>query len=75
MTHAANHKLHEKLAAAAGNAGGSTMKVRFQADADLNEIIVEALLRREPSIDFCTATAAYMTRMCLLSPRIRGDCW
>ena len=34
------------------------MKVRFQADADLNEIIVTALLRREPSIDFQTATAA-----------------
>ena len=34
------------------------MKVRFQADADLNEIIVKALLRREPGIDFQTATAA-----------------
>jgi hypothetical protein len=34
------------------------MKPRFQADADLNEIIVSALLRREPTIDFQTATAA-----------------
>jgi hypothetical protein len=34
------------------------MKVRFQADADLNEIIVKAVLRREPSIDFQTAHAA-----------------
>jgi hypothetical protein len=31
------------------------MSVRFQADADLNHIIVKATLRREPSIDFQTA--------------------
>ena len=34
------------------------MSVRFQADADLNHIIVKATLRREPSIDFQTAQAA-----------------
>jgi hypothetical protein len=34
------------------------MKVRFQADADLNQIIVKATLRREPGIDFQTAEAA-----------------
>ncbi len=34
------------------------MRVRFQADADLNQIIVKAILRREPSIDFQTALAA-----------------
>ena len=34
------------------------MKVRFQADADLNEILVKATLRREPGIDFQTASAA-----------------
>ena len=34
------------------------MKVRFQADADLNEILVKATLRREPGIDFQTAQAA-----------------
>ena len=34
------------------------MKPRFQADADLNQIIVRAALRREPSIDFQTAHAA-----------------
>ena len=34
------------------------MKPRFQADADLNQIIVRAVLRREPSIDFQTAHAA-----------------
>lgn len=34
------------------------MSLRFQADADLNEIIVLAVLRREPGIDFQTATAA-----------------
>lgn len=34
------------------------MKVRFQADADLHQMIVTALMRREPSVDFQTATAA-----------------
>ena len=34
------------------------MSVRFQADADLNHIIVQATLRREPSIDFQTAQVA-----------------
>lgn len=34
------------------------MKVRFQADADLNEILIKATLRREPAIDFQTARAA-----------------
>ena len=34
------------------------MKVRFQADADLHQIIVSATLRREPGIDFQTASAA-----------------
>jgi hypothetical protein len=28
------------------------MKIRFQADADLNQIIVMATLRREPTMDF-----------------------
>jgi hypothetical protein len=31
------------------------VKVRFQADADLNQIIVKATLRLEPAIDFQTA--------------------
>lgn len=34
------------------------MKVRFQADADLNEDIVKGVLRREAKVDFQTATAA-----------------
>lgn len=34
------------------------MKVRYQADADLNEDIVNGVLRREPSIDFQTASEA-----------------
>ena len=34
------------------------MSVRFQADADLNHVIVKATLRREPSIDFQTAHEA-----------------
>ena len=34
------------------------MPIRFQADADFNQIIVSAVLRRYPEIDFRTATAA-----------------
>lgn len=34
------------------------MKIRFQADADLNEDIVKGVLRREPGIDFRAATSA-----------------
>lgn len=34
------------------------MKVRFQADADLNQVILLAVIRREPTIDFQTAVAA-----------------
>ncbi len=34
------------------------MKIKFQADADLNQIIVRATLRLEPGIDFQTAQAA-----------------
>src|SRR5262245_56234004 len=34
------------------------MKIRFQADADLNQIILQAVIRREPNIDFLTARAA-----------------
>lgn len=34
------------------------MKIRFQADADLNEDIVTGLLRRAPEMDFQTAGAA-----------------
>jgi hypothetical protein len=30
------------------------MKIRFQADADFNQIILRAVIRREPSIDFLT---------------------
>lgn len=38
------------------------MKVRFQADADLNAEIVTGVLRQEPSIDFQTADAANLRR-------------
>jgi predicted nuclease of predicted toxin-antitoxin system len=34
------------------------MKIKFQADADLNEDIVTGVLRRLPEIDFQTATEA-----------------
>ena len=34
------------------------MKIRFQADADLNEEIVAGVLRRTPEIDFQTASEA-----------------
>ena len=31
------------------------MKIRFQADADLNQAIVTGILRRKPTIDFKTS--------------------
>jgi Domain of unknown function (DUF5615) len=34
------------------------VKVRYQADADLNQAIVTGVLRRESAIDFQTALAA-----------------
>jgi uncharacterized protein DUF5615 len=34
------------------------VKPQFQADADLNEDIVKGVLRREPKVDFRTATSA-----------------
>lgn len=34
------------------------MRLRFQADEDLNQTIVLAIARREPGIDFQTATQA-----------------
>jgi Domain of unknown function (DUF5615) len=35
--------------------------VRFQADADLNQIIVAAVLRRTPEVDFRGATPASLS--------------
>ena len=34
------------------------MILRFQADADLNQLILHAVIRREPALDFQTAAAA-----------------
>jgi hypothetical protein len=34
------------------------MTLRFQADADLNQIILHAVIRREPMLDFQTAETA-----------------
>ena len=34
------------------------MSIRLQADADLNQVIVSAIARRVPAIDFRTATSA-----------------
>jgi hypothetical protein len=34
------------------------MAIRFQADADLNQNILSAVMRRAPTIDFRTASAA-----------------
>ena len=39
------------------------MKVRFQADADLNQTIVLALLRREPGANFQTAATARLAAL------------
>jgi hypothetical protein len=37
------------------------MKIRFQADGDLNEDIVTGVIRRVPEIDFQTATDAQLS--------------
>jgi hypothetical protein len=34
------------------------MPIRFQADADLRQVIVFAIVRRVPAIEFTTATSA-----------------
>ena len=39
------------------------MKVRFQADADLNNVIVKATRRREPGIDFQAAHTAKLDHL------------
>ena len=39
------------------------MPVRFQADADLNQIIVSADVRRVPTIDFRTAAATGLAHL------------
>jgi len=39
------------------------MKVRFQADADLNHMIVLATMRNEPAVDFQTAPLAELTHL------------
>jgi hypothetical protein len=37
------------------------MKIRFQADADLNQAIVTGILRREPIVDFQTANLSNLS--------------
>jgi hypothetical protein len=39
------------------------MKVQFQADADLKHVIVKAVVRREPTIDFQSAQAANLVSL------------
>jgi len=39
------------------------VSIRFQADNDLNALIVAATLRREPAVDFRTAQAAGLNRL------------
>jgi len=46
-----------------GGAGSPPLKVRYQADADLNEDIVTGVLRRAPEIDFQTAHEAGLAGM------------
>lgn len=37
------------------------MKIRFQADADLNQAIVTGIIRRAPEVDFETANASNLS--------------
>ena len=46
------------------------MKVKFQADADFNQIIVRAVWRQEPAIDFQTAHEAGLRG--LSDPEVRA---
>ena len=39
------------------------MEIRFQADADLNQLLVSAVLRREPKINFQTAFQAKLANL------------
>jgi len=39
------------------------VRIRFQADADLNQLILLATVRREPAIDFQTAVAAGLMQL------------
>jgi hypothetical protein len=39
------------------------MRIRYQADADLNGIILLAAVRREPAMDFQTATVAGLAHL------------
>ena len=48
------------------------MPIRFQADADFNQIIVTAVARRYPEIDFRTATVASLAG--LKDPDVLAPC-
>jgi hypothetical protein len=47
------------------------MKIKFQADADFNQTIIQALQRREPAIDFRTADEAQLRSSCSVTTRMR----
>lgn len=49
------------------------MPIRFQADADLNQIIVSAVVRRVPAIAFRTATTAGLVPQHLLVGEVAND--
>lgn len=53
----------ETRTGAQGNADFSLVKIRYQADADLNEDIVTGVRRRAPEIDFQTADEARLEGM------------
>lgn len=46
------------------------MRVRFQADADLDQAIVTATIRREPGVDFQTSSTANLAG--LTDPQVLG---
>jgi len=39
------------------------VSIRYQADSDLNQLIVAATFRKEPAIDFKTAQSAHLDRL------------
>ena len=61
----------EKLNDAKTHADRPLRRLRVQADADLNQIIVAAVVRRVPDIDFSTATAASLALASISSRPVR----
>lgn len=61
-----------KDAEGSGRSSQPSVSIRFQADNDLNSVIVASTLRREPGIDFQTAQARSFGPRVGITSRIWG---